>query len=361
MSIETSKQNISSKVQGISDKLNVGAMPLLSKPSVSFGRSYFAQTEVLNLPTAGEDVISGYKDLNLKAALDENDQLKKLIQSLKEDFSTLIPILLGVGGVLAVLPSAKAEELMDQLSSGDLSNLTEDDLNNMVAMAEPAPTTDAYFDGTTPTEDAFRESQQLTVMKGTPLISELISLGESSGNYDITFGGNKYQSPESFSGGKKLTEMTLSEVMAFQNQRNSTVRNTGAVGKYQFISSTLKALVQQSGMNPNTTKFTPEVQEQLQSLLLRQNIKDLQKKGIIVTPANLSLAHYVGTGGVAAVQKAIENGDGDLSVRDAILKYTGKDVGAQNEELIRTKAKDFEKMQSTKLERKDQSNESHGC
>ena len=79
MSIETSKQNISSKVQGISDKLNVGAMPLLSKPSVSFGRSYFAQTEVLNLPTAGEDVISGYKDLNLKAALDENDQLKKLI------------------------------------------------------------------------------------------------------------------------------------------------------------------------------------------------------------------------------------------------------------------------------------------
>ena len=94
------------------------------------------------------------------------------------------------------------------------------------------------------------------------------------------------------------------------------------------------------------------MQEQLQSLLLRQNIKDLQKKGIIVTPANLSLAHYVGTGGVAAVQKAIENGDGDLSVRDAILKYTGKDVGAQNEELIRTKAKDFEKMQSTKLERK---------
>lgn len=214
----------------------------------------------------------------------------------------------------------------------------------------------------TPTPDAVRNEKGYESRDASPVpsgasgesrsLSDIISLGESGGNYDITFGTNKFLSTEEFSGGKKLTEMTLSEVLAFQDKRNSIAKNTGAVGKYQFISSTLKWLIQLSKLNPNTTKFTPEVQDHLQSILLKENMKALQRKGVPVTRANLSLSHYVGAGGVSAVYQAVRDGKGDLSVRDAIKEYTGKDIGAQNQELTRIKAKDFTNAQSAKLERK---------
>ena len=43
-----------------------------------------------------------------------------------------------------------------------------------------------------------------------------------------------------------------------------------AVGRYQFIQSTLGKTAQQLGMDPTTTKMTPEVQDQLASHLLKQ-------------------------------------------------------------------------------------------
>ena len=76
-------------------------------------------------------------------------------------------------------------------------------------------------------------------------------------------------------GGRELTSMTLQEIMDLQSDDGSLTndqwRDAGrlhAVGRYQFIGSTLKAIVQQSGIDPNT-QFTPEVQDAMALYLLR--------------------------------------------------------------------------------------------
>ncbi|MFZ9115234.1 MAG: hypothetical protein ACO24D_19125, partial [bacterium] len=54
-----------------------------------------------------------------------------------------------------------------------------------------------------------------------------------------------------------LTNMTIRQVMALQS------RGYNAMGRYQFIPGTLAETVRDAGLNPDTTKFTPEVQDQL--------------------------------------------------------------------------------------------------
>ena len=64
-------------------------------------------------------------------------------------------------------------------------------------------------------------------------------------------------------GGKKLTEMTLGEIMEYQKIKdpNNTDR-LFAVGAYQFIPSTLKIAMDGAGLSEDTV-FTPEVQDRL--------------------------------------------------------------------------------------------------
>lgn len=76
-------------------------------------------------------------------------------------------------------------------------------------------------------------------------------------------------------GGRQLTSMTLQEIMDLQSDdgtlTNAQWRDAGrlhAVGRYQFIGSTLANIVQQSGIDPNT-RFTPEVQDAMALYLLR--------------------------------------------------------------------------------------------
>lgn len=54
-----------------------------------------------------------------------------------------------------------------------------------------------------------------------------------------------------------LSNMTIKQVMDLQRQ------GYNAVGRYQFIPGTLEETVRDAGLNPNTTKFTPAVQDQL--------------------------------------------------------------------------------------------------
>ena len=75
-------------------------------------------------------------------------------------------------------------------------------------------------------------------------------------------------------GGKDLTTMTLGEIMDLQ--ANSDMSNgqwiregrLHAVGRYQFVGTTLKDLVNRLGI-PLTTKFTPQLQDQLFASLLK--------------------------------------------------------------------------------------------
>lgn len=59
----------------------------------------------------------------------------------------------------------------------------------------------------------------------------------------------------------ELINMTLSQVEAYQNQRLASGRDSSAVGKYQFIKSTLKECVGYLGCDPVRTVFSPDVQD----------------------------------------------------------------------------------------------------
>jgi hypothetical protein len=150
---------------------------------------------------------------------------------------------------------------------------------------------------------------------------------------------------EEFSG-KKLSEMTLQEIKEFQEYRNKTKKNTGAVGKYQFVGSTLfgtkdrPGLVQRLGLTMDT-KFSPEVQDKLNETLFQDNVKLLQKRGVPLTPGNLYMAHYIGAGGAAVVYEAAQKGQ-NVTVAQALVNAKLPDPSVQNKELTQIKVKDFE-------------------
>lgn len=158
---------------------------------------------------------------------------------------------------------------------------------------------------------------------------------------------------EQFSG-KKLTEMTLKEVKEFQLARNHKVKNTGAVGAYGFVFSTLwgkkgrgGGLVDQAGLSENDL-FNKDNQDKLQSQLISGNVGRLKKLGVPLTPGNLYMAHYVGADGAKAVYDAA-NQNKDINVRQAIISAGLPDPGAQNQELNSIKVKDFESVLASRL------------
>lgn len=86
-----------------------------------------------------------------------------------------------------------------------------------------------------------------------PLL-DFIAGPESAGNYNAYYGNSQNQQVN-------LTGMTLAEVQRFQAQ---LARDTGssASGRYQFMQSTLRGLISQHKLSPETL-FTPELQDRL--------------------------------------------------------------------------------------------------
>ena len=127
-----------------------------------------------------------------------------------------------------------------------------------------------------------------TLKRAADIVSNYESAG--SGGYDAVNQGGEdggtaipagfYSGPfskMSQHGGKKLVDMTVGEIMSLQaDPGKSKLSNTDwvkqgklhAVGRYQFIGSTLKVLVQRLGI-PSTAKFTPALQDQLFLSLLK--------------------------------------------------------------------------------------------
>jgi hypothetical protein len=216
------------------------------------------------------------------------------------------------------------------------------------------------------------------VLGGT--MASAIGASESGGNYDISFGDRfdkksgkvinvakdpktgqplNLMTPEEFSGGKKLTEMTLEEVKAFGKYRSQNGAGAGAVGKYQFMPSTLfgrtnkqgkhiPGLVDQLGLSMDT-KFSGTIQEQLQEFLHTQDVNALKKAGVPITPGYEYMAHYIGAGGAAAVYNSIKRGE-DKTVAQVMMD-AGYSVG-NNAELYKIRAMDFEKELQSRLEKK---------
>lgn len=102
------------------------------------------------------------------------------------------------------------------------------------------------------------------VKKGTtrPLL-DLIAKGESGGNYNAYFGNAKNKAV-------KLTEMTIDEVLKWQDEYVADGSPSSAAGKYQFIRGTLRGLAKTLGMNKFEVKFSPETQDKMAIKLLEQ-------------------------------------------------------------------------------------------
>ena len=227
----------------------------------------------------------------------------------------------------------------------------------------------SVYEAATKSDTTKPAPQTATKIPNTPLVSAdkkdvlaAMSGAESKGNYNIAYGDriDKQGKMVNVAGvptaeeyaGKKLTEMTLEEVQQFQQARNSKVKNTGAVGKYQFVGSTLfnkGGLVDQLGMDKKTTLFNSETQDKLALLLMKGNTAIMQAAGVPDTPSYQYMSWYVGPSGAAAVYNAVKNGKGNLTVAEAIKQANLPDPSAQNKELTTIQAKDFESILGQRL------------
>lgn len=89
----------------------------------------------------------------------------------------------------------------------------------------------------------------------------------------------------------KLTNLTIAEIMNYQDRTRSTPGQLFAVGRYQIIPDTLEGLVNTTKINKNSY-FTPEVQDNFGYTLLmgRKNLRNYLKKTVPDTKNNLEAA-----------------------------------------------------------------------
>lgn len=80
--------------------------------------------------------------------------------------------------------------------------------------------------------------------------------------------GNPYESAEPSTHIPGMTNLTLSQALALSRQRRARRDSSGAIGRYQFIPATLQLAIRRSRLDPNTTRFSPAVQDQLANILL---------------------------------------------------------------------------------------------
>jgi len=104
----------------------------------------------------------------------------------------------------------------------------------------------------------------------------------ATSDYDIEIGYGRHRAairPELRN--KPLTEMTISEVYNYQDDLKKDPNNrydngagrmlpSSAVGRWQFIEGTLREYVEKAGFDPNTTKFTADVQDKLFITMLEE-------------------------------------------------------------------------------------------
>lgn len=94
-----------------------------------------------------------------------------------------------------------------------------------------------------------------------PLL-DLIAQVESSGNYNAHYGNSRNDSV-------KFTDMSVAEVMKWQQDYVAQGNPSSAVGRYQIINTTLDGLVNELRIEP-TQKFDPPTQDKMAIVLLER-------------------------------------------------------------------------------------------
>lgn len=322
-----------------------------------------------------EETINSFKESNKKLFETLGDSTDKFIEEIGNvfDIDSILEYVTDGTGPLKKYEEAVAsykQKLMEGIS--DFSIIPTAQAATLPSMFQNRPMPDAE---TTPSTLGPTRTYP---SDGSFNLRRAIGGAESGGRYDLAYGdrldksgrlintvklegGGTLKTPEQFSG-KKLTEMTLEEVYKFQNYRSATSQNSGGLGKYGFMPSTLfgnngrGGLVGSLGLSMNT-KFSPEVQERLQDELERQQKDQRVKLNIPETPGFVYMTHYIGPGGTAEVIAAIRRGEGDQTVAKIWNRKFGTpygiDVGENNKELTLIKAKDFERILEDRLYLKD--------
>lgn len=94
-----------------------------------------------------------------------------------------------------------------------------------------------------------------------PLLNT-IAKGESNGNYNAYFGNASNTSI-------RFTDMSIEQVLAWQEGYIKQGSPSSAVGKYQIINTTLKGLVKRLDLDPKT-RFDEKLQDRLAVALLEK-------------------------------------------------------------------------------------------
>lgn len=156
----------------------------------------------------------------------------------------------------------RLRDTMTKVRSGETSAFSAAVSTYTSAMASPKPFTN---------EDLAKAERAVTqyAAKGNPLL-EMIASKESGGNYNITFGGK--QMP--------LTNMTVDQVIAWQEKQIKAGAPSTACGKYQIICPTLKGLkaeLAKKGEHIGNMQFDEKMQERLgMRLLERRGLEDFK-------------------------------------------------------------------------------------
>lgn len=108
---------------------------------------------------------------------------------------------------------------------------------------------------------AFSDSPSISPAAYTPLL-DTIARGESGGNYNAYFG-----SPANTK--IRFTDMTVSEVLEWQDKYVAEGSVSNAVGKYQIIKPTLLGLIDQLSVDVSE-KFDEALQDRLAIALLER-------------------------------------------------------------------------------------------
>jgi conjugal transfer mating pair stabilization protein TraG len=94
-----------------------------------------------------------------------------------------------------------------------------------------------------------------------PLL-DVIAKGESKGNYNAYFGNGANTDI-------KFTEMTIAQVLQWQQDYVNQGKASNAVGRYQFLGTTLRGLIQRLNIDPQA-RFDPAMQDRLAIALIER-------------------------------------------------------------------------------------------
>lgn len=110
------------------------------------------------------------------------------------------------------------------------------------------------------------DSASAEVERFSPVLN-VIADGESNGNYNAYYGNGNNSSVI-------FTQMTVSEVLGWQASYVAGGSPSSAVGRYQFIQTTLAGLIQELQISPDA-KFDENLQDRLAiQLLMRRGASD---------------------------------------------------------------------------------------